>query len=242
MEEAEALANRLPQNVVNEVSSHWNSIAQDAEMKVTAVLSQVNAEMASVGYGGINRNASMLMVSDLNMNQKMAAWRGAAYLGGIGTSLAASLGAFTIPVVGPIVAGVIGVVTWLVGRTQAQDAQLQSNKQAFRNKLIELLNELSSRLLHVQGGANRSVVGAFSSDLKEAADNAIANIFANQKEQLQKEMDDIVAQARLDANQRQAEINKWTAIRNDWSNLVDEIKQLVNSRNEIASALGVKTK
>lgn len=242
MEEAEALANRLPQNVVNEVSSHWNSIAQDAEMKVTAVLSQVKAEMASVGYGGINRNASMLMVSDLNINQKMQAWRGAAYLGGIGTSLAASLGAFAIPVVGPIVAGVIGVVTWLVGRTQAQDAQLQSNKQAFRNKLIELLNELSSRLLHVQGGANRSVVGAFSSDLKEAADNAIANIFANQKEQLQKEMDDIVAQARLDANQRQAEINKWTAIRNDWSNLVDEIKQLVNSRNEIASALGVKTK
>ena len=242
MEEAEALANRLPQNVVNEVSSHWNSIAQDAEMKVTAVLSQVNAEMASVGYGGINRNASMLMVSDLNMNQKMAAWRGAAYLGGIGTSLAASLGAFTIPVVGPIVAGVIGVVTWLVGRTQAQDAQLQSNKQAFRNKLIELLNELSSRLLHVQGGANRSVVGAFSSDLKEAADNAIANIFASQKEQLQKEMDDIVAQARLDANQRQAEINKWTAIRNDWSNLVDEIKQLVNCRNEIASALGIKMK
>lgn len=242
MEEAEALANRLPQNVVNEVSSHWNSIAQDAEMRVTAVLSQVNAEMASVGYGGINRNASMLTVSDLNINQKMQAWRGAAYLGGIGTSLAASLGAFAIPVVGPVVGIAIGVVTWLVGRTQAQDAQLQSNKQAFRNKLIELLNELSSRLLHVQGGANRSVVGAFSSDLKEAADNAIANIFANQKEQLQKEMDDIVAQARLDANQRQAEINKWTAIRNDWSNLVDEIKQLVNCRNEIASALGVKTK
>ena len=242
MEEAEALAERLPQDVVNEVSSHWNSIAQDAEMRVTAVLTQVNAEMVSVGYGGINNEASMLMVSDLNINQKMQAWRGAAYLGGIGTSLAASLGAFAIPVVGPIVAGVIGVVTWLVGRTQTQDAQLQSNKQAFRNKLIELLNELSSRLLHVQGGANRSVVGAFSSDLKEAADNAIANIFANQKEQLQKEMDDIVAQARLDANQRQAEINKWTAIRNDWSNLVDEIKQLVNSRNEIASALGVKTK
>lgn len=242
MDEAKELANRLPQDVVNEVSSHWNSIAQDAEMRVTAVLSQVNAEMVNVGYCGINRNASILTVSDLNINQKMQAWRGAAYLGGIGTSLAASLGAFAIPVVGPIVGITISVLTWLVGRTQAIDAQLQNNKQAFRSKLIELLNELSSRLLHVQGGANRSVVGAFSSDLKEAADNAIANIFANQKEQLQKEMDDIVAQARLDANQRQAEINKWTAIRNDWSNLVDEIKQLVNCRNEIASALGVKTK
>lgn len=242
MDEAKELANRLPQDVVNEVSSHWNSIAQDSEMRVTAVLSQVNAEMVNVGYCGINRNASILTVSDLNINQKMQAWRGAAYLGGIGTSLAASLGAFAIPVVGPIVGITISVLTWLVGRTQAIDAQLQSNKQAFRSKLIELLNELSSRLLHVQGGANRSVVGAFSSDLKEAADNAIANIFANQKEQLQKEMDDIVAQARLDANQRQTEINKWTAIRNDWSSLVDEIKQLVNSRNEIASALGIKTK
>lgn len=239
MEEAEALAKRLPQDVVNEVSSHWNSIAQDAEMRVTAVLSQVNAEMVSVGYNAINSDASVLALSELNMNEKMAAWRGAAFVGGVGSSLALSLGAFAIPVVGPIVAGVIAGLIWLVGRTQAQDTRLQRNKQMFRNKLIELLNDLSSRLLHVQGEANRSVVGAFSSDLKEAADNAIANIFASQKEQLQKEMDDIVAQARLDANQRQAEINKWTAIRNNWSHLVDEIKLLVNCRNEIASALGV---
>lgn len=242
MEEAEALAKRLPQDVVNEVSSHWNSIAQDAEMRVTAVLSQVNAEMVNVGYCGINRDASVLALSELNMNEKMAAWRGAAFVGGVGSSLALSLGAFAIPVVGPIVAGVIAGLSWIVGITQAQDTQLQKNKQMFRNKLIELLNELSSRLLHVQGGANRSVVGAFSSDLREAADNAIANIFASQKEQLQKEMDDIVAQARLDANQRQAEINKWTAIRNNWIHLVDEIKLLVNCRNEIASALGVKIK
>lgn len=242
MEEAEALAKKLPQDVVNEVSSHWNSIAQDANMRVTAVLSQVKAEMVNVGYSGINRDASMLVVSDLNTNEQISAWRGTAFVGDIGSSLALSLGAFSIPVVGPIVGLAIGLVSWLVGRSQAKDIQLQKNKQMFKSKLIELLNELSCRLLHVQGGANRSVVGAFSSDLKEAADNAIANIFANQKEQLQKEMDDIVAQARLDANQRQAEINKWTAIRNDWSNLVDEIKQLVNSRNEIASALGVKTK
>ena len=242
MDEAKELANRLPQDVVNEVSSHWNSIAQDAEMRVTAVLSQVNAEMVNVSYSGINRETSVLTLSELNMNEKMAAWRGAAFVGGVGSSLALSLGAFAIPVVGPIVAGVIAGLSWLVGRGQAQDTQLQRNKQTFRNKLIELLNELSSRLLHVQGEANRSVVGAFSSDLREAADNAIAKIFSSQQEQLQKEKDDIVAQARLDANQRQAEINKWTAIRNDWSNLVDEIKQLVNCRNEIASALGVKTK
>lgn len=242
MDEAKELANRLPQDVVDEVSSHWNSIAQDAEMRVTAVLSQVNAEMVNVSYSGINRETSMLTLSELNMNEKMAAWRGAAFVGGVGSSLALSLGAFAIPVVGPIVAGVIAGLSWLVGRGQAQDTQLQRNKQTFRNKLIELLNELSSRLLHVQGEANRSVVGSFSSDLREAADNAIAKIFSSQQEQLQKEKDDIVAQARLDANQRQAEINKWTAIRNDWSNLVDEIKQLVNCRNEIASALGVKTK
>ena len=242
MDEVETLSKTLPQDVVNEVSSHWNSIAQDAEMRVTAILSQVNAEMVRVGYNGINRDASVLAVSDLNMNEKMAAWRGAAFFGGIGSSLALNLGAFAIPIVGPIVGAAIGLISLLVGKSQSDDTQLQKNKQMFRSKLIELLNELSSRLLHVQGSANRSVVGEFSSDLKEAADKAIQNIFTAQKEQLQKEMDDIVAQARLDANQKQAEINKWTAIRNDWGSLVDEIKQMVNSRNEIASALGVKSK
>lgn len=242
MEEATKLGEVLPKEVINDVSSQWNSIAQDTEMKVTFVLSRVNAEINRVGYSSVDKSESTFELKELNMNQKMAAWRGAAFVGGIGASLATSLGAFAIPVVGPIIGVAIGFVSWLFGRTQADDNQLEMNKQQFTRKLVELLNELASKLLHVQGNSNRSVVSDFSYELRNEADKAIQNIFEAQKIQMQKELSDLEEQSRIDASQRQNEIAKWNSSKAEWDKIVAEIKQLVAKRNEIAQTLGIKAK
>lgn len=242
MDEAQKLAKVLPKEVINDVSSQWNSIAQDAEMKVTAVLSRVNAEMSMVGYNSVESYSNSFELKDLNMNEKMAAWRGAAFVGGIGTSIAASLGAFAIPVIGPIVGVAIGVISWLFGKSQSEDNQLEKNKQQFTKKLVELLNELASKLLHVQGDSNRSVVGEFSYELRNEADKAIQNIFDSQKKQMQQELSDLEEQSRLEASQRQGEIAKWTSKKANWDKIITEIKQLVTERNEIAQSLGVNSK
>lgn len=242
MEEAQKLAEVLPKEVINDVSSQWSSIAQDAEMRVTSVLSRVNAEMNRVGYNSVGNATSSFELKELNMNEKMAAWRGAAFVGGIGTSLAASLGFFTIPVIGPIVGVAVALGSWLFGKSQSEDNQLEKNKQQFTKKLVELLNELASKLLHVQGNSNRSVVGDFSYELRNAADKAIQNIFEGQKAQMQRELADLEDQSRLEASQRQGEISKWTSEKTEWDLIVTEIKSLVAMRNELAQSLGIKTK
>lgn len=242
MEEAQKLAEVLPREVINDVSSQWSSIAQDAEMRVTSVLSRVNAEMNRVGYGSVGNTSSSFELKELNMNEKMSAWRGAAFVGGIGTSLAASLGFFTIPVIGPIVGVAVAIGSWLFGKSQSEDNQLEKNKQQFTKKLVELLNELASKLLHVQGSSNRSIVGDFSYELRNAADKAIQNIFEGQKEQMQRELADLEEQSRIEASQRQGEITKWTSLKSEWDSIVTEIKSLVAERNEFAQLLGIKTK
>lgn len=241
MEEAQKLAEVLPKEVINDVSSQWSSIAQDAEMRVTSVLSHVNAEMNRVGYGSVGNTSSSFELKELNMNEKMAAWRGAAFVGGLGTSLAASLGFFTIPVIGPIVGVAVAIGSWLFGKSQSEDNQLEKNKQQFTKKLVELLNELASRLLHVQGSSNRSVVGDFSYELRNAADKAIQNIFEGQKAQMQRELANLEDQSRMEASQRQGEITKWTSVKSEWDQIVAEIKSLVAMRNEVAQSLGIKT-
>lgn len=242
MEEAQKLAEVLPKEVINDVSSQWSSIAQDAEMRVTSVLSRVNAEMNRVGYSSVGNSTSSFELKGLNMNEKMAAWRGAAFVGGLGTSLAASLGFFTIPVIGPIVGVAVAIGSWLFGRSQSEDNQLEKNKQQFTKKFVELLNELASKLLHVQGSSNRSVVGDFSYELRNAAEKAIQNIFEGQKAQMQRELADLEEQSRMEASQRQGEITKWTSVKTEWDKIVVEIKSLVAMRNELAQSLGIKTK
>lgn len=242
MEEAQKLAEVLPKEVINDVSSLWSSIAQDAEMRVTSVLSRVNAEMNRVGYSSVGNSTSSFELKELNMNEKMAAWRGAAFVGGLGTSLAASLGFFTIPVIGPIVGVAVAIGSWLFGKSQSEDNQLEKNKQQFTKKLVELLNELASKLLHVQGSSNRSVVGDFSYELRNAAEKAIQNIFEGQKAQMQRELADLEEQSRMEASQRQCEITKWTSVKTEWDKIVADIKSLVVMRNELAQSLGIKTK
>ena len=56
---------------------------------------------------------------------------------------------------------------------------LEKNKNEFKKKLVELLNELSAKLLHVQGHCNRSIVSNYAIELKESADKAIQNILYN---------------------------------------------------------------
>lgn len=242
MAEAEKLAKTLPTEVINDVSSQWESIAEEAELKVTDVLSRVNADMKRVRYSSMSNFESCIELKELNTNEKMSAWRGAAFVGGIGTSLAASLGAFAIPVVGPIVGVVIGLGSWLFGQSQLENNQLEKNKQLFTKKLIELLNELASKLLHVQGNSNRSVVGDFSYELRSGAEKAIQNIFEEQKAQLQRELADIDEQSRMIGSQRHTEISKWTSIKADWEKITIDIKALITLRNDIAQSLDIKIK
>lgn len=242
MSEAEKLAETLPRAIVNDVSSQWDTIAKEAEGKVSSVLSCVSAEMSRVGYANINDSSSSILTKELSTNEQLAAWRSAAFVGGLGVNLAISLGIMALPVVGAIVGGAIALGSWIFGKKQSEDNLLEKNKNEFRKKLVELLNELSAKLLHVQGNSNRSIVGNYAFELKEAADKAIRNIFESQKEQMQRELADLEEQAKLDASLRQSEITKWTATKAEWDQIVAEIKSLVAERNEIAQSLGFKTK
>lgn len=242
IEEVQKLAEILPKEVINDVSSQWKSIADDAEMKVMTVLSRVNAEINKIGYSSVEVASNSFEIGKLNTNEYLSAWRGAAFVGGIGTSLAMSLGAFAIPVVGPIVGAVIGAFCLLFGKVQSEENYVEKNKQQFIRKLVELLNELASKLLHVQGDSNRSIVGEFSIELRKAADEALQNMFEDQKIQMKRELADLEAQSRLEALQRQSEITRLTSEKAIWDNIASEIKSLITLRNEIAQSLGVKTK
>lgn len=237
MDGVKNLGRTMPQEVVNDVSSQWQSIARETEERVAAVLSNVSSRIGNVGVNGIGGEASRLEIKQLTTMEKINCWRGAAFIGGVGTSLAASIGAFAVPVIGPIIGVALGVVGWLFGKRQKENNEVERNKQNFKQELVSLLNELSTKLLYVQGSSNRSVVHQFAYDLDKNAKEAIQSFFEDRKNQLKKDLENIEQQARADQEARRRDAEMWNKEKKEWTVIVNELKQEIVLRNHIEQAL-----
>lgn len=237
MNEVERLGKSMSQEVVNDVSSQWQSIAHQTEVRVAAVLSTVSTQIGNVGISAVGGSAGIMEIKELTAMEKVSCWRGAAFIGSIGTTLAASIGAFAVPIIGPIVGIGLAVVSWLFGKSQTDSNQIERNKQNFKAKLVELLNELSVKLLHVQGDNNRSIVGQFTYELNKNAQDAIQSLFENKKLQMQNDINNIERQAKADAESRRRDADMWNATKREWEPIVNELKQLIVLRNQIQQSL-----
>lgn len=237
MDDVERLGKSMSQEVVNDVSSQWQSIAHQTETRVAAVLSTVSTQIGNVGISAVGGHAGTMEIKELTAMEKISCWRGAAFIGSIGTTLAASIGAFAVPVIGPIVGIGLAVVSWLFGKSQTNSNQIERNKQNFKAKLVELLSELSVKLLHVQGDNNRSVVGQFTYELNKNAQDAIQSLFENKKIQMQNEINNIERQAKADAESRRRDADMWNATKREWELTANELRQLITLRNQIQQSL-----
>ena len=236
LDEAAKLGKTMEQKVVNDVSSQWQSIAQQAENQVAIVLSSANTQIGNIGYGSVGGKTGTLEVQELSALETISCWRGAALFGSVSTALAAAVGAFAVPVIGPIIGVAVGLVSWLFGKSKTQANEMERNKQNFQQKLSELMNELSVKLLHSKDGS-RSVVGQFAYELDNNAKNAIQSIFERRISQLEREIADIERQARADIEERRRASAMWNKARQDWDSITSELQQEISLRNEIMNAL-----
>ena len=233
MEQVNELGKSMGQEIVNDVSSQWQSIAQQIESRVAAVLSGVSAQMGNVGVTNIGGEADNLEIRELTINEKISCWRGAAFFGCIGTTMAAAIGAFAVPIIGSIVGIGIAAVSWLFGCSQTDNTQIDRNKQLFKGKLIELLNELSVKLLYAQNGQSLSVVAQFAHDVNKNANEAIQSLYEKKKIQLQRELEDVERQAKTDLVKRKQAADTWNGLKKELEVLSNEVKQLITLRNTI---------
>lgn len=237
MDAVRQLAYTMAEEVVNDVSSQWQNIAHQTENRVAAVLSTVSTEIGNVGVNSIDDNASVFEIKTLTTMEKISCWRGAAFMGSIGTTLAASIGAFAVPIIGPIVGIGLAVASWLFGKSQSENNQVERNKQNFKVELNKLLGDLSVKLLHIQGDNNRSLVGQFTYELNKNAQDAVQSLFENKKLQMQSEINNVELQAKADAESRRRDSDRWNATKREWDSIIAELKQLITLRNQIQQNL-----
>lgn len=237
VEEAKKLGETMGQEVVNDVSSQWKSLAQQAESKVAIILGSVNTRIGSIGFNSVGDQSASLAVNELTIMETISCWRGATLFGGVTTALAYAVGAFAVPVIGPIIGIAVSLVSWLIGHTKTKSDEMNRIKQDFIQKLIKLMNELSVQLLHAKEGQQRSLVDQFSYELSNNANNAIQNIFEQRSRQLEREIADIERQARADMETRRRDAETWNAIKHDWDSVTSELQEEISLRKEIMNLL-----
>lgn len=246
LDAAKKLGKNLPQEVANDVLAQWESIAQEAQDRVIAVLGEVGSEMDRIAYGTASEMDSThkLGLAELSMKDKIQCYRNQYFTGtwvtGIGAGILAGLGVISFTVVAPI-AAVIGAIWCLIsGSDDSKEKALNKTKANFKSELSKLLAEMGVKLLQVGKNANQSVVAEYAKNLCKMGESAITNMLAERKAAIQKQLQDLQAQAASDAETRKKNETIWLGYRNDWDKVVAEIKKEAGLRNEIASLLKSK--
>lgn len=230
MEQIKTANENLTKAVYDEVSSRWQSATRDITDRVAEVLSRVNTSIDRATAASIEYDGSTISQYEMTFTDKMNVWRGGFFVGSMGVTLGSTLGVFSIPVVGPIAGVALALAALFTSSEQNETMQVNQNKRIISNHITSLLNELNSKLVHVQPGEVYSEVGKFQHEILDNAKAAINKYYADYKAQLEKEMKDLEAQAKADLAKRQQDSAMWTGFNT-------ELKQIANAFNKQKSLL-----
>lgn len=215
----------IERDLNTEIDQQWHSIVEDTREKVNAELYeynlQIESEETSNGVFLDRLYMRKLSIKDYLPSFQRAFWI-TGTISGILTSIFGPIGLLSIPIVGTITFNLF----WT-----------EDKKRQCKQALVDAFNEIGKNLLHVQGNANRSLVGEFSYQLMKSAEAAMRNNIDAQQEQFKQEMANLEAQARLNAEKRQQQHNLWQQVKNDWSKEAERINQVILLHKEIESSI-----
>lgn len=236
MIQVEELSKTMPQSVVNDVSMQWKNIATLAESKVGAILSSVSAQIGSIGTKSIWTSSSNVEVRELSVLESLKCYLSPTGIGIGSALLLEAAGAFAIPIA-PIIAVGIALVSWLFGRGKSSATELQENKKIFRQKLTELMNELSGKLLKVDDGTKHSVVSQFTHDLNQNAQRVVQEAFDRKEQEMKNDISRVERQAREDLESKKRAEKEWTGLKNSLDSIIEEIRYISELQENIRTAV-----
>lgn len=224
MDEVERFAEMLPENIVNDMSAQWKQIVERAVGDLKTVMYRFNSKMESVVYGNYEYTTDFdfetiqisMPVLHYNIFQSVMQYFMLSH----------------IPVVGFVVALAKAVWDLVRGKNTGEQEAVAKNKQNFRQKLNEILNTMSMKLLQVQEG-NRSVVDQVNYEIMTAARKTLQKSFEEQKQQLEKAKRDLEELSKKSAEEKRIALEMLNKQRDEWNGIATELVGIGKLRREI---------
>ncbi len=224
MDQVEALCEEMPRSISDDVAQQWENISGAAQDEV---LSYVNVAMSGLDRATLvdtNLSTSIEPVS-FSSGEHLNNLRSIIGSGMMGATVGAVLGT-TIIAFSPlaVIGGAIAAAwAWISGK----DAKLKKNKDHLKQELNRLMSELRSKFFDIPQGKHKAPVGEFASNLLNEAKKSIENYRDLRKAEMEKQLQDFINAAKLDAEAKKKEFE-----------LVEKALKDLNASNGPIVALG----
>lgn len=236
MDEVEQLCEELPRSLTNDIASQWKSIMEDAQDRVSDLLNNRQSSIDQMLYGGNLNTNTQIDIKELSFDHKLGNYRNQYYTGGF----LALTGSIVCPPLAPVLAVGAAVWGWFRGKFRNKEDELKKNKANLHENLSKMLDKLYSQLLDVQAGQTKSVVSEFVYQLKKTAGTTIANTINSQKEQMNKQLEDLQQQAQKTIEEKKHEVEALSANLKKWNALIPKTKELADMLIQIEKVLTLK--
>lgn len=108
-----------------------------------------------------------------------------------------------------------------------------TNMDAVKSNLLSQLSQMREQMnLEIT-----ELAQDFVRNLQSNAIDSIDSSIEQQKQQLQEELNDLIERGQMDIEEKKREYQRWTAIQGEWSKETDEVRNLIDIRNQLSKEL-----
>ena len=234
---------RVTEKILNEVSSEWQSIANNAQQDIMIALSSLKTQMEQVtNPASFNATGSFGVVA-LSGSEKFQSYKAkyfdAAVTSGIGVSLLSLAGVAVAPIAPIIFIGVL-IYGYFAGGKGVEQREVEKNKAILKSGLSNLMHEINAQLFHVPlTGEHMTLVQKFTADLASSVEKAMAAMYEAEKSGFDNDLKRLDEQAKLGSEQKKKELVRINEQRKQWFNIAGQLEGEERLLNQIREALSV---
>ena len=224
--EANEVAATLPSTIAHEISSSWVEISDDVYSRVAVALGSIDASIDNVYSGSLNGSYS-ISIPETTKSEKIKTVQSGFFGFNAGAMIGGLIGTLICPGAGTAIGAAIG------GAGGAFITGTNTNMDAVKSNLLSQLSQMREQMnLEVT-----ELAQDFVRNLQSNAIDSIDSSIEQQKQQLQEELNDLIERGQMDIEEKKREFQRWTAIQGEWSKEADEVRGLIDTRNQLSKEL-----
>ena len=240
-QEADSLAHSMSSELQSAYGNHWKDLLEDCQCNIDSILSRFNVRIGAVESEGasvqLDAYQSKKMGFAGHLNNFRNSYMTGSLIAGLGLGAAVAAGSvFALPVVALVgaVAAVFGGI--FSGVMSSRENKLNQKKQELKAHLSNCLQQACSDIIRRPTRGNLTELQNAERVLQEASKEAIASLYAQHKENIDRQVQQLDEQLQADAETRQRKLVEIEALKKAWQPIYNSLKSTKEQLQKLESS------
>ncbi len=228
---ADQLARSMSYELQKSYGNHWKDLVEDCQCNIDNILSQFNARLGAVdvdgGYVQLESYQPKKIGFGGHLNNFRNGYMTGSLVAGLGTGVALAVGTVLAAPVVFAVGAVVAVIGGLFsGFSANREHKLNQKKQELKAHLSTCLQQAYSDIARSPRKGNLTELQHAERALRDASKEAIALLYSQHKENIDKQVRQLDEQAKADASARQSKLAELETAKQNWIPIHNALKSV----------------